>query len=363
MSPLTKSLLAMLLIGLTALTGTALAAELPAESKKLIFKMAAFEEEEMKKLGEKLLASRAKAVASLQKDLDSASKAGKLDAALALRSAIEALQSENASTGFSKIPNLPARNADQLQRLHQIEVKTALATIQTIDSKGTKVIAVLEKHVADETKAGRLDEAAALRSEVMKMKTTIAERSPAETKLPKVGTRPGAAAGTLPMGTPSLIKGLAAYEFDPLEKQKDDSTTGVHYLEFGPAVSKRKTVKGVNGWRYNSGKNAIAVGYIRIKEVGEYSFSTYNYYDRNALYVKDMDKPICPYRDGGSKGKVHLEPGYVPILAVGYIRAKGFLEYATWKPPGAEKATKIPSDILYYDRRQADELAERIGRE
>ena len=328
---------------------------LPAKSEALIFKLEVFEADVLKKAAERRSALRVSAVEALKKRLGEAMEGGQLDAAIALRSVIGGLESDEALPVLAKTENLPSGIDAQLTALHRAEVEADSAAAKEVREKTLQVVKLLDLHVVEATKAGELDAAAALRKKVEAMRPE---------EVAEAGKRPffgddTPAAGVLPLDT-RLVKGLVAYEFEKLEKQKDDDTRGVHYGEFGKAVTKRKIAKGVRKWKWNQDRNAVAIGYIKIEEAGEYSFTTYNWWDRNALYVLDLDKPLCPYRDHGKQHTIQLEPGYVPIVAVGYPEAKGDFGYAGWKRPGAEKHEGIPEDLLFHSRMAAEEIIRKI---
>ena len=101
--------------------------------------------------------------------------------------------------------------------------------------------------------------------------------------------------------------------------------------------------------------HSVAVGYIKIDEPGTYGFEAYAFYDRIALYVGNTRKPLCKYRDrGDGHQEVRLKKGLVPIIAVGYVEARGRAISIHWKPPGKEEYEPIPGDLLFHDRVETD---------
>jgi hypothetical protein len=154
----------------------------------------------------------------------------------------------------------------------------------------------------------------------------------------------------------SLIRGLALFEFVRLESQVDDSNIGVHYSALGTPLRKAKRVTELHNLGYDQANNAVAIGYIKIEKSGEYGFSTYNFYDRNTLFVKDLEKPLCSYRDHRAEVTIDLPAGYVPLVAVSYVSARGSFMTVNWKPPGAEDYEQIPAGVFFYDRERAEAL-------
>ncbi|HTN77234.1 MAG TPA: hypothetical protein VL096_18375, partial [Pirellulaceae bacterium] len=100
-------------------------------------------------------------------------------------------------------------------------------------------------------------------------------------------------------------------------------------------------------------KNAVAFGYLKIEKAGEYEFNTYNFYDRNALYI--AEQLVCPFRGsvtGGSepmgKERITLRKGFVSIASVGYVDARGTVD-VTWRPSGEKEFKPIPAELLFHD--------------
>ena len=99
-------------------------------------------------------------------------------------------------------------------------------------------------------------------------------------------------------------------------------------------------------------------------EAGEYVFKTYNYYDRNALFINHQ--PVCRYRgsvaggsDGGveqSKERIVLQEGYIPFVLVGYVDARGGIDTLRWAPPGSKGHEPLPLEKLYYSEELARSL-------
>lgn len=138
--------------------------------------------------------------------------------------------------------------------------------------------------------------------------------------------------------------GLLKFEFDPQE-----GVSGfIEPWKLGKPNGEPEIIQKVAPFHYKGGKHAVAVGYLKIDVPGVYKFQTYNYYDRNALYVGG--KLVCPYmvRDD-SKELIPLRKGYVPFLLIGYADAKGSVETMTWHVPGTPKAVPIPDEALFHD--------------
>jgi hypothetical protein len=153
--------------------------------------------------------------------------------------------------------------------------------------------------------------------------------------------------------------GLVVYAFLRLTTQKDDETIGLHYGDLGTPTGRPTTRKDFVDWKWEQEQNSVVVGYVKIEEAGTYCFEAYGWYDRVALYVGDLRKPVCRYRDRGNvtDQEVLLEPGMVPIIAVGYVEAKGGSAIKIhWRPPGKGEYEEIPADRLFHDRETADKL-------
>ncbi len=127
----------------------------------------------------------------------------------------------------------------------------------------------------------------------------------------------------------------------------------LHPSKLGQPVGTPATIGCIRNWKFDASKNAVALGMLRIDEPGVYSFKTYNFYDRNALFLDG--NLVCPYRgsvsggtDPAGKEKILLKKGYVPIMSVGYVDARGSAE-VRWKPPGQDQWSAIPTDLLSHD--------------
>ena len=162
--------------------------------------------------------------------------------------------------------------------------------------------------------------------------------------------------GTLKKFTPNqarqLVRGLFVVVYPRHASQSTPDGAYVEPTQLGepvPMMGNPYVIPSVQDWKYPADFNAIATGYLKIDQAGEYSFHARNFYDRNELIVNGQ--AICKYREfrGGEKviGKIYLEPGYVPITAIGYVAARGSMQ-VTWQPPGQQMLQPIPPQLLFF---------------
>ena len=143
----------------------------------------------------------------------------------------------------------------------------------------------------------------------------------------------------------ALLPGLIVREYPRHDQQKDESGF-IRIEELGEPTGKPFVVWNLNGWKYNESRNAMASGFLKIEQAGEYAFVSNNFYDRNALYVND--RILCEFRDLQETGvRITLKPGLIPIQSVGYVGARGSVR-VTWIPPGETKLTDIPPELLFH---------------
>ena len=153
-----------------------------------------------------------------------------------------------------------------------------------------------------------------------------------------------------------LSSGLLKFEFSRQSQQKGNDGF-VHAYKLGEVVGDSKVGYDLRAWTFTKGLNAALVGFLRIDEPGTYVFRTYNYYDRNALYIDGQI--VSPYRGSQSRGtdsgnvpqnkeRIYLGKGLVPIVCVGYVDARGTVN-VWWSRPGQNEYETIPQTRLSHD--------------
>ena len=312
------------------------AAEIPAYSALLLRKMANYEAAKQGELDKQVTASRTKFLKALRAHQEDEQQIGNLDPAIAIMSLVKGYQTADPSTHPELPDDLPDRTKRVVSGQVKAEEKLSAAITAEINQKRKQVIDVLRKKVTAATKAGDLDGAIAIRTEIGLLEERINASAPA--------ARPGVS--SRPIGSPRFRKGMLRFEFERRPSQTGSDETGfVAFDELGPAVGKPEVVKSLTSWRYQPAHNAAVVGLLKIEEPGLYSFSSYNYYDRNAIYVQSLDKPLVRYRSGDNA--IELDAGMVLFVSVGYVDAKG-QNAVTWKPPGSAKLQEIPDELLFH---------------
>lgn len=179
----------------------------------------------------------------------------------------------------------------------------------------------------------------------------IAEAEAVDAEIKAVGTV--VAASPPQAGAPANLQaGIAVLLFDRIASQQGNEGF-VEPSKLGKATGEPTAIDSMASWKYDESKNAVAYGYLKIDQPGEYEFRTYNHYDRNALYV--AGQLVCPYRGsvaGGSepsgKERIVLRKGVIPIVSVGYVDAKGSVD-VTWRRPGEKEFSAIPVAVLLHE--------------
>ena len=124
--------------------------------------------------------------------------------------------------------------------------------------------------------------------------------------------------------------------------------------QLGQPTGQRRVIESVAAWRYDAQRNAVAAGFLKIDEPGEYAFVSNSFYDRNALYVGHTLAPLCGYRDGErTVAKIRLPKGMVRLVSIGYVHARGGCT-VTWKPPGQTEFSPIPPALLHHREEDAN---------
>lgn len=160
-------------------------------------------------------------------------------------------------------------------------------------------------------------------------------------------------AGTTPRSAsvPSALRpGLIMNQYAKIDSQvREKYGLPLELLARSKPVAEPKVVKNLGKWYYNQSNNAVAGGYLLIKQAGEYSFNSNNFYDRNALYING--KVLCGYRDGeGKRQAITLPKGLVAIHSIGFVSARGSVG-VRWLPPGQKDPSVIPEELLYHKAR------------
>jgi hypothetical protein len=213
---------------------------------------------------------------------------------------------------------------------YQSDSKTARDKLRTL----------LARAVVEYTKAMQFTEAESVDAELKTLDKT--GRIPAKAK-----TKAKAEARQR-----ELKSGLLVLLFHRLPSQQGDDGF-VNPAEFVGPTSDPTIVESIENLQYDAERNAVAFGYLRIDEPGEYRFRTYNFYDRNALLVGGQI--VCPYRGSVANGtepadreRITLRKGYVPIAVAGYVDGRGSVA-VTWMPPGQNAYAPIPKELLFHD--------------
>lgn len=172
-------------------------------------------------------------------------------------------------------------------------------------------------------------------------------------KSPWVVRESAANAGTSPRSAsvPSALRsGLIMNQYAKIDSQvREKYGLPLKVLAGSKPVAEPKVVKTLGKWYYNESNNAVAGGYLLIKQAGEYTFNSNSHYDRNALYING--KLLCGYRDGeGKRQTISLSKGLVAIHSIGFVAARGSVA-VRWLPPGQKDPSEIPEELLYHKAR------------
>lgn len=273
--------------------------------------------------------SQKKFLASIETEIKNAAKSGSLDA-------VKALQQEKAAIEADFEHDSKATRLRPAVTRYKAEIKTAK----------DKLKASLTKGVMAYTKELKISEAEAIDAE---LKALVAGNPPATTTKPATIAPASLAVGVKPG---DLKNGVILTLYGRLPSQKDNEGF-VLPVGLGKPMGDPAVIESLEEWGYDAEKNAVASCFLKIETAGEYEFRTYNFYDRNALFVAGQN--VCPYRGsvtGGSepagKEKISLRKGYTSIVSVGYVDARGSVT-VTWKPPGQKDFSPIPKELLFYD--------------
>ncbi|MCB1098295.1 MAG: hypothetical protein KDN22_22170 [Verrucomicrobiae bacterium] len=239
-----------------------------------------------------------------------------------------------------RVARAEARYAEEVQRAKDTLAKT------------------YETALRRRTKQGDLDEALNYRAKLQslnapiprKPRTTskpdqpegITSSDPCKTTIEPVHVKPVRMNGNL------YIHGLQITEYPMRQSQEEDGAfIELTKLQNSESAGDERTTPSLD-WQFKESRNAIAAGFLLIKEPGEYAFGSDNFYDRNALYVLSATKPVCSYQDTSTFRRIRIDnPGMIPIWSIGYVQARGTVT-VQWKPPGQAEFSEVPSHLLFH---------------
>ncbi|MEM7013435.1 MAG: hypothetical protein AAF585_18340, partial [Verrucomicrobiota bacterium] len=147
--------------------------------------------------------------------------------------------------------------------------------------------------------------------------------------------------------------GLLVTEYPRHPDQIDQGHAEVPHEKFGEPIGVPFVTESATPWRHNTERNAVARGFLSVKEEGEYEFVSVSFGDRNKLLIDG--KEVCGYLDGNdSLKKIHLSKGLHKLELVGYIFGRGSSGIRVhWRPPGQREVGPIPVQQLLH---RADKL-------
>jgi tRNA A-37 threonylcarbamoyl transferase component Bud32 len=155
-----------------------------------------------------------------------------------------------------------------------------------------------------------------------------------------------------------LKPGLLVTEYPRLRSQEGREGGFVHPSKLGEPFGETYVVHSLFSWKYKPERNAAAEGFLRIDRAGEYAFRSVNFYDRNTLYIDEIE--VCGYRDGEDKiARIRLSPGLHKFKSVGFVSARGSVD-VQWMEPEKRELAPIPRERLFHSiRRRLDITAAR----
>jgi hypothetical protein len=262
-------------------------------------------------------------ISALTRRLEAAKKSGDLKTLEALQTELDAFRSA------ATLPKLvPVRD-------YETALKVARTKYENVMAAGVKAL----------TQAGSLEEAKALDQQLKDFQASaVAAATAKENAAP---AKEVFSWNQFPDPSKIPLKqfqpGLIMYEFAREPEQTDGEKANVDIEKFKDPIGPPQLVKSLN-WKYTASRNAIASGYLKIPKDGEYSFKIANFYGRTCLLINNTT--VCKYRDG-KINKIELKAGLVPIVSVGFVEARGYVD-VSWQPPGQEEMGPVPPELLYF---------------
>lgn len=148
-----------------------------------------------------------------------------------------------------------------------------------------------------------------------------------------------------------LVSGLVVTEYPRHELQANDKHSFIVPVEkLGHPVGQPYLIESLSPWTWETERNAVARGFLKIEADGDYSFTTRSFYDRNLLMIQD--KVVCGFGDGDETvATIPLKKGLVKIVSAGFVGGRGASGITVrWKPPGQTELGPIPPHLLvHYD--------------
>lgn len=157
--------------------------------------------------------------------------------------------------------------------------------------------------------------------------------------------RPPAGVTFGPVGTSStqMKPGLLVKEYPRTTAQGDIGKVRVLLEDLGQPLPKTFVVKSILDWHHAPERNGVASGFIKIETDGTYVFNSNNGFNRNRLFVNDVEMQ----NGNASYTPIDLKKGMVPITSISYVEGGGHAKI-TWKPPGQKEMSEIPPKLLFH---------------
>jgi hypothetical protein len=296
-------------------------------------------EELRAKLQTDIMAATTDYAAKLDEQIKAVTAKGDLDKVLIYKAEKEWIEKDKAPTDTPASLKL----VQTMRTAYEAKKKLANASFEKARKAAqAELFADLDAIVKEETKAGRLESALKVRELKQELEKAAAV---AGTSTPPL---PGPAVVKPPV---KYLPGLVVREY-PRQKEQGEKPNYVEPDAMTDHVGDIRLIASLN-WKYGADHNAVAKGFIKIEKDGEYQFNSNSFYDRNALYVDD--KLLCPKGDGEGKIQtIQLKAGYVPIVSVGMVEARGNCR-VKWIPPDSKdkELAEIPATLFFHTAAQA----------
>lgn len=151
------------------------------------------------------------------------------------------------------------------------------------------------------------------------------------------------------MGAKPLLPGLVVTEYPRHDSQANEKDSFLVPLDqLGKSVGEAFLTKSLSPWKWNTERNAVARGFLKIEADGDYAFTTSSFYDRNLLRIDG--KEVCALGDGDNTvATIPLKAGLVKIESAGFVGGRGESGITVrWKPPGQTELSPIPPKLLVH---------------